>query len=79
MDPRPPVLLSRPADPGFGPFDGEALRAEKDRLAAGAAFRSLRCQAAILLSAILSLGLAGALFWAQLARLNAALAACAGV
>lgn len=79
MDPRPPVSLPRFPDPGFGPFDGEALTAENARLAAGAAFGSVRCQAAILLASILSLGLAGSLFWAQLARYEAALAACAGV
>lgn len=75
MDPRPPVRLS----PGFGPFDGEGLAAEKARIEAGAAFASIRCQAAILLTAILSTALAGSMFFVQLARLNAALAQCAGV
>lgn len=93
MDPRPPVSFlhhdepppnwggARAAHPpvSFGPFDAAAIEAEHARAAAGAAFASIRCQATILLTAILSLALAGSLFWVQLARLNAALAACAGV
>lgn len=58
MDPRPPV--------SFGPFDAAAIEAEHARAAAGAAFSSVRCQATILIAAIMSLGLAGSLFWVQL-------------
>lgn len=93
MDPRPPVSIKHPDQPppnwggtraprppvSFGPFDAAAIEAEHARAAAGAAFASFRCQATILLTAILSLALAGSLLFVQLARLNAALAACAGV
>ena len=71
MDTRPPVP--------FGPFDGDALAAEKARIEAGAAFASVRCQAAILLTALMSIALAGSMAFVELTRLNAALAACAGV
>lgn len=75
MDPRPPF----PADPGFCPFYGEALQAEINRSAAAQAFRCVAAQATILIACILSLGLAAGIAWHQLARYEAALAACAGV
>lgn len=79
MDPRPPVELARFPDPGFGPFDGAALSAEINRAAVA---RSLGCagaQIAAILIATAAIGLFVSLMWVQLARYDAALAACAGV
>lgn len=59
--------------------DGAALRAEINRARAGCALSAFACQACILLAAIAALGLAGSLALVQLARYEAALAACAGV
>lgn len=67
------------ADPGFGPFTGEALQRELNRKLAAIAFRSMRAQIGVIAVAILTWGLALSLFWGQLAKYDRALALCAGV
>lgn len=77
MDPRPPFPSRRvPVDPGFGPFDCDAIRAENNRRAAGAAFSCVAAQIAIILAACLAMGLAMMISWHQLAIYDAKLAAC---
>lgn len=63
----------------IGPILSQVMLEEEHRRVASAVFSSLYCQAAILLTSILSIGIAGMMFWVQLIRYNAALAACAGV
>lgn len=80
MEPRSPFPPAPGyADPGFGPFDGEALQARIRQEQAGLVFRSIVGQVSIILAAIIS----GSLFYfvghSYLARAEAALAACAGV
>ena len=75
MDPRPPVRV----DPGFGPFDCEAIRAEANRIAAGQALRCVTAQIAIVLAACLSAALFLMIGWHQLTIYEAALKNCAGV
>jgi hypothetical protein len=91
MDPRPPVVQPAPADwdtrrsirvlndPGFGPFDCDAIRAENNRRAAGAAFSCVAAQIAIILAACLAMGVAFMIGWHQMIIYEAQLAACAGV
>lgn len=79
MDPRPPVAVQRFPDPGCGPFDGAALTAEINRAAAARALGCAAAQVAAVVIACLSIGLFCTLMWVQLARYDAALAACAGV
>lgn len=79
MDLRSPVPATRFPDPGFGPFTGEGLRAELNREEAAIAFRSLRAQICVITIAGLSFALAASLAWTQLAKYEAALAACARV
>lgn len=76
MDPRPPFPV---ADPGPGPFDCEAILAENDRRAAGAAFSCVAAQIVIVLAACLSISLTLMVGWHRLAIYEAQLAACAGV
>jgi hypothetical protein len=78
MDPRPPFPASR-VDPGFGPFDCDAIRLENNRRAAGETFSCVACQIAIVLAACASLAFAFMLSWQKLAIYEAQLAACAGV
>lgn len=86
MDGRSPLTLARPVDwsrkpvdPGFGPFDGEALQAELNRARAAVALRCAGAQIFVILLACLSAGFFFMLSWHQLARYDAALKACAGV
>lgn len=75
MDPRPPVRLS----PRFGPFDGEALQVELNRIAAGQAFRCAALQAAVVVAGLAVAALFVTLFWGRLQKYEQLLAHCAGV
>lgn len=86
MDPRrpidPPVIV-----PGFGfaphrvldPIDGAALEAEKNRAAAGAAFRCAAAQISIALAFSLVAAFFVMISMQKLAIYEAQLAACGGV
>lgn len=71
MDPRPPVR--------FGPFPGTVEIEEQIRTDAARAMSCAVAQAAIILVALLAVGLFGLLCWAKMAQYEAALAACARV
>lgn len=71
MDPRPPVP--------FGPFPGTAEIQEQIRTDAARAMSCAAAQVAILLVAGLAVALFALLSWSQLAKYEAALAACARV
>lgn len=71
MDPRSPVQ--------FGPFPGSAEIEEQIRADAASAFNCAAAQVAILFTALLAIGLFALLSWSQLAKYEAALAACARV
>lgn len=79
MDPRPPIETQRFPDPGFGPFDGAALAAEANRANVALALNCAAAQVATILVAALAIGLFALLSWSQIAKYEAALAACAGV
>ena len=73
-------MPQRKSEPlSFGPFPSAALLEEQHRRDAGQLFSCLAAQAAILLASIISVALAGGIALVQLARYEAALAACAGV
>lgn len=71
MDPRPPVQ--------FGPFSGSAQIEEQVRADAARALNCAAAQVAIVFTAFLAIGLFALLSWSQLAKYEAALAACARV
>ena len=76
MDARPPVPL---ADPGVGPFDCDAIRAEANRAAAAQAFRCVATQIAIVLAGCVVAAIFTMSFWHRLTVYEAALKNCAGV
>lgn len=63
----------------FGGFDGESVRQEANRQAAGAVFRSLASQIFLLVAVVAMSGIALSLFWAEVTRYESALRNCAGV
>jgi hypothetical protein len=71
MDPRPPVH--------FGPFPSSAEINEQVRADAARAMNCAAGQVAIVFVASLAIGLFALLCWSQLAKYEAALAACARV
>jgi len=71
MDPRSPVQ--------FGPFPGSAEIEEQIRADAARAMNCAAAQVAIILVACLAVGMFALLSWSQLAKYEAALAACARV
>lgn len=71
MNPRSPIQI--------GPFPGSAEIEEQIRADAATALSCALAQAATILVAMLAIGLFGLLSWSQMARYDAALAACAGV
>lgn len=63
----------------FGPFDGEALQAELNRIAAGQAFRCAAVQVTVVVAGLGVALLFCSLFFARLREYEQLLAHCAGV
>lgn len=79
MDPRPPFPARLFAEPGFGPFDCEALQAELNRERAANALRCVTAQIVVILAGCLVAAILGMTAWHRLTVYEAMLKHCTGV